>query len=264
MPQVQFRIDDMAATVGISPIYALFGPWIQTTGAGDIYSGGDIQISGLAPSGQFGADGIVATEGAISNLTSSSQWYVYPYAIPQAPIYGIQTYVPQFEQLKDKAQSLAGGRLPSTNGIYLFTGKYTIDSNTLTAAFQAATYNAVVIINGDLAINQAYAINAATGLVFLVTGNVTYSDSVNASAGVIIAGGSISTGGGSKQLTHKGSLIGLAGLSLGRDLGRKGNPNNTTTPAEKIIFQPQYLTNQSLARLLNGGSATDFRWQESQ
>lgn len=263
-PQVQFRIDDMAASAGISPIYALFGPWTQFLGGGDIYSGGGIKISGTTPSGQYSADGVIATAGdTISGLISLKQWYAKPYPIPSAPISGLQTYISNFDQLQANAQSFPGGRLPSSTGIYKFNGKYTIDSNTLNAGFQGAVYNAVLIINGDLAINQNYQLNASTGVIFLVTGKVIYSGSVTQSSGILVAADTIATGGSSTQLVHKGSLISLSGFTLGRDLGRKGNPNNTTTPAEKIIFQPQYLYNTSLAQLLNGGATADFRWQET-
>jgi hypothetical protein len=264
LPQVQFRIDDMAASAGISPIYALFGPWVKFMGGGDIYSGGTISIPGTTPTGQYSADGVVASGGdTISGVVSLKQWYVKPYAIPKTPVFGLQTYITNIELLKTKAQPLTGGRLPSTTGVYLFNGKYTIDSNTLNAGFQNAVYNAVIIVNGDLAINQDYQLNASSGVVFMVTGQIIYSGSISQTAGVLIAAGSISTGGGSSQLTHKGSLVALGGFTLGRDLGRKGNPNNTTTPAETIIFQPQYLSNQGLASLLAGGGTADFQWQEA-
>lgn len=263
-PEVQFRIDDMAGGTGTSPIYALFGPWLQLTGMADIYSGGDISISGATPSGQNTLQGIVASGTyTISNVVNPNNWFVKPYSVPQGPITGIETYLPSFSSVQGKAGSLPSGRLPSTSGIYSFTGKYTIDSNTLSAAFQSAIYNAVIIVNGDLAINNDYQLNSQTALVFLVTGQVVYKADVAKSAGVIIAEGSINTGSDDTQLVHSGSLIGLGGLSLGRDLGKNGNPNNGNTPAEKVVFQPQYFNNQGIAGLLSGGGSTDIKWQES-
>ena len=263
MPEVEFRIDDMAGTAGLSPTYALFGPWLQVVG-GDIYSGGPISISGTIPAGQFGAQGIIATNSnIISNFTSPNQWHVTDYPVPMAPLSGLETLVPNLDQLRDKAADLPGGRLPSTSGIYKFTGKYTIDHNTLTAGFQNATYNAVIIIDGDLAINDNFATASATGLVFFVSGDVIYSNSVGSTSGAIMAAGEINTGSGDKPLVHSGSLVAIEGLALGRDLGRKGNPNNSTRPAEKIEFRPQYLINQGLARLLSGGASDDFSWQET-
>ncbi len=262
-PEVHFRINDVAGSESKSPDYAIFGAWVRLTG-GDVYSAGSISIPGLVPDGQYSADGVVATGSgdSISGLVSPQAWYITRYPAPMAPISGLKTYIPQLDKLQRKAQPLTAGRLPSSSGIYGFDGKFTIDSNTLTAGFQAGVYNAVIIINGDLAINSRFALNPQTAVVFLVTGDVIYQPSVEFSAGIIIAAKTINTGASSTVLTHTGALIGLGGVSLGRDLGRKGNPNNSTTPAEVISFPSQYLANQGLARLLNGGGGTDFHWQE--
>jgi hypothetical protein len=257
-PEVRFRINDVASSLGSSPIYALFGPWFQLSGSGDIYSKSDISITGTTPAGQYNADGIISSNGSIYNTSTSKSWYVAPYLPNVGDTQLITSYLPQYASLVAGASPLPGNRLPSSSGVYYYNGNYTIDSQSLTTNFQNLTFNAVVIINGNMTINSNFSLNGNAGVAFIVTGNIIYSASTSATEGLIVAGGSITTTASTTQLVHKGTWVGLSGVFLKRDLGKRSNPN---TPAEQLLYQSRYLNNAGLARLLSG-STQGLTWQE--
>ncbi|HEX6976868.1 MAG TPA: hypothetical protein VF185_00725 [Patescibacteria group bacterium] len=66
---------------------------------------------------------------------------------------------------------------------------------------------------------------------------LTSNPGTPAAEGLFLADGVISTGLGASQLSIRGSLAGLSGINLQRDLGAL----NTTTPAEFIQYAPDFL-----------------------
>ena len=263
-PKVRFRIQDVASLVGQSPDYALFGPWLKVNNGGDIFAAGGIASLGVLPEGQANTTGVIMSGGSVYNVKSFYDWIVYPYqhAISDGPT--MVDFIPQYDQIKARAESLPGNRLPTEGGIYHFIGNYTIDQNSLSAGFSSSAFGAVIIIEGNLNINRNFSLHANSAVAFLVEGNITFTEDVSQSAGVMVVTGTINTNGSSDDpkktasLTHAGSFIAGQDLRFGRDLGRNKNDN----PAEIINFPAHYYAHLGFASLFGSQEDAKFEWQE--
>ena len=179
------------------------------------------------PTGQFTTNGVIAGGGSLYNVKSFYDWLVKPYnyTLPSGPT--LSDFIPRYDQIRSKAVALPGNKLPSSSGVYVYSGNYTIDQNSLTSGFTGSQYGAIIIIEGNLNINRNYSLHNNTAVAFLVTGNVIFSENTSESQGFLIAAGDINTNGSSEDanktasLTHKGGLIAGQDLIFGRDLGKK-------------------------------------------
>lgn len=264
MPKVQFRINDVASAQSQSPIYSLFGPWLTVRGGGDIYAHGGISGLGPTPDDQYAAYGVVIGNGGVFTVKSYYDWLVQPYQEAIMPIATLEDVLPQYPQIRSRAQSLQNNRLPETTGIYYYPGNYTIDHNSLSSGFTSSSHSSIVIIEGDLYINRDFTLHDQSAVAFLVEGDVIYSEDTEESHGFIIAAGDINTNstnnesGRDGSLTHHGGLIAGQDIVLSRNLGK----NRNDQPAEIIEYPVQYLTNPVFASLFSGADST-IDWQET-
>ena len=102
---------------------------------------------------------------------------------------------------------------------------------------------------------------------FLVTGDINILGQVSDVSAFFVTEQNFDTNvnyhQGQSPLTVYGSIVTAGQRILGRDLGRKGNPNNSDTPGEKIIFQPKYLMDSFLGEYIGATSEYSVDWEES-
>ncbi len=262
-PKVQFRLYDVASSLATSPAYSLFGPWLKVVNGGDIFANGGIDSLGPLPDGEYTTHGVIIGGDSLYNVASYYSWLVAPYthALPTGPT--LSDFLPHYNQIRSRAVALPGNKLPSTSGVYYYTGNYTLDQNSLSSGFTSSEFSAIIIIEGNLSINRDYSLNDGSAVAFLVTGNIIFSENTSQSQGFLIAAGDINTNGSSEDskktasLTHQGGLIAGQNLIFGRDLGKNKNDN----PAEIIDYPVKYLTNPVFAGLF-GQQDARFKWQE--
>lgn len=259
----QLQAKDMAGNVSNSPVLTVAGAWMKSVNQGGVYVQSGINMSAQPVSGQYNNDTIVSIgNNTLVNFFTSTDQVVINYTNNKDGTF--LNLFSDYDKIIKGAVSLPGGKLPTTSGIYYYNGNYTMDQNSITAGFESAIQQSVILVNGNLTIKKSYSLAAESRVVFLVTGNIGVEGSVEYISGFFITEGVFNTNvdwSGKKSLQINGGISATQSILLGRDLGRKGNPNNTTTPAEVINFQPKYFFNNTLGSYL-GGSQVKMNWQE--
>ncbi len=257
--------------VGVTPDA---DPWIQVKN-GDVSVGGVLNIAVPADQVMMVNDVLSNLHGILTAGTITSP--TDPVLISSTGSYYSDNYSPwtsAFDRLTQKLQwqelsSLTD--LASLNsGIYKIVGN--VDLGQPVTALPATTVDLsgtgkviVIIIDGNLNINQNIITDANSSVAFIVSGNVNIDHYVENLDAVVVFGGSLATDandpdadptvdlpdtGADYQLTINGALIGLSNSSsfvLGRSLTRS---DNATIPVTTIIYQPKdlYYLHQYLAR----------------
>ena len=128
---------------------------------------------------------------------------------------------------------------------------------------------AVILVNGDLKIDQRITLVDNGFLAFIVKGTITVDDNIGTEIkkdevyleGVYFAQRNFNTGSssvpGHAKLIAKGIFVAQDGFVLGRDLGSGEKDSNVDTPAEKFIFDPGLLVKMPKAM-----KKSMMSWQE--
>ena len=261
--KVQFRILDMAGNLSNSPVQTIFGPWIQITGQPDLYAAGGIEMGALPPSGVYNTDSLVIVGNATQiNFVSEKPWILTNYSLGAKTT--LADFIDKYDLVREQAQPLPNNKLPDHDGIFYYTGNYTIDQNSISQGFKDNVFSTIIIIEGDATIKKDFTIQPDSIALFLITGSVGIWGNVGTISGYFITQGDFNTNinsQGTTPLQIKGSVASCQRIILARDLGRKGAVSNVNTPAEKFIFQPQYLLSDFLTRYLGGGDI-EIDWKE--
>ncbi|OGK59484.1 hypothetical protein A3I56_04060 [Candidatus Roizmanbacteria bacterium RIFCSPLOWO2_02_FULL_43_10] len=229
--------------------------WFQTVD-GDAGSKGDITQK-FVPATEKVSSWLLAGNGALFN--SPATWLLknYEKKLLSAPPYN---YLAERFLAKAKAANNMGNQcnIPSGNLVGL---NYldAIGNCSGTARLNSAPNGdpSVFFIEGDLNITGDVVLKPGDSTIFIVSRDILVESSVNRIDGIYIAGRTfddVGSGSPTVNVTFEVNGSVLAGnVSLDRVL----NAGNSTTPAEKFIFQPKYLV------LLNSllGSAA-ISWKE--
>lgn len=104
----------------------------------------------------------------------------------------------------------------------------------------------ILIVDGDLTINERVNIANPSNDFFMaiVNGDIIVSPTLSGPPtpqlqGLFLSQGSFNTGAGVNPLLIEGSVAGLGGVNLGRDLGA----NNANTPGEEFLYDPRLFLN---------------------
>lgn len=111
----------------------------------------------------------------------------------------------------------------------------------------------VYFVNGNLTINNDFALAANKTLMVVVKGSITIEDTVNRIDGIYVADGGITASGTSTtQLVINGMLYSRGNISLNRSY--TDAMFNNRTPAVKVNYQPNLIFNMpgTLMRVLSG------------
>ncbi len=252
---VKFRILDLAGNTSDKRI-CLDGPWIQTQNA-DVFSVSNISMN--ADGAQPNATYVVGTGGqTISGFTSANNLYLRNY--PGASNISVIDYASLNAKYGSTAMNLPSGKLPTTTGVYKVNGDLTI-SSTLLPANYATTPNfaTIILVPGTVTINTNITTMASSTLVIVAGGAINIDQAVANLSGVYVSSGQFDTSynaNSNVQLQVKGMVLSEAGFTFARNLG---NATNATTPAEIFTYQPQYLLNTNLQKLLTGSLQYDWR-----
>ncbi len=259
--RMQYRITDMAGNTSTSPAYDITSPWVVLDN-GSMYIDGDVVLP-ISPIGIANINADAAAFGSITSLTSSTNWISQNYSHDSHRLSQMAEFIDEYEKIKANANILTG-ELPSVNGIYRVESSYTLNSTTLKSTYLDANISAIFIIQGDLYIEQSFDIVDGNCSVFLVEGDILVNKQVEEIHGFFMAEGNFdsdTSGDSRKSLVVYGTMIALEGYILPRDLQDTGNENNTNTPAEKFIWQPKYLLNQTIAQYLENVEIK-YQWNE--
>lgn len=251
---IRFKVEDLAGNESEKKV-CLFGAWMQAV-SGNIHSLGNISMN--TTGAEDNNDGIIFSEGSISNFTSVGGYRSTPYQNG-----GFEDL--RFANLGAKyiptSSALPSGRLPTQSGFYYINGNLSVTSTTIPSGFSSAKdFAAIILINGNLTINTNITTDNSSVIMFVLNGNVDVNRSVNNIDAIFISDGTFDTsynGTSNNQLTMRGGIWTGGGIEFSRSLS---NSANNTTPAEKIIFPSSIFLNQSLSNLLVGSNR--FVWRE--
>jgi hypothetical protein len=240
-------------------------PWLKTTG-GDVGSATtEIDMArDDPPIPGYNADYLVIAGGAtslITNFTSARDWLIEEYSDPDGiairpePVGGSmydamhEKYTRQCGPIDVNAGApgpIAAAITPNCNIL-----RHNIDDLTITAAsWQALSYTgdpAVVFVRGDMNIRSNIEIDADTGIIFVVNGDIRIDASVDRIDGIYITDENFNTYevvacGGTGEvgdaLTINGAVYVFGEACFTRSLVP---PNNRENPAEIINYEPKYL-----------------------
>lgn len=271
----------MACTDSIGVTVTPIGPWWQVKDS-DILTNGsvvsDVPMGSIFDlDGTGGYPGVVAYGGSLSlaggvsgNAVSSTNWnantavtpkaYDYAYVLSRVPS---EIKIKPISSLDQVTLTTEDPSYPSHNGYRFFRYENSGGEVATTEDINVGTDKIVVLVDGNALI--ANKINLTNGGFFalFVQGNITIDPIVSgiiggtpSLQGVYMANGTISTGtNGPKsdnQLYLKGSMAGLSGISLQRDL------SSNESPAEYFEYAPD----QMMYLLESGLSTMRINWKE--
>lgn len=232
---------------------SLPNPWFKIKGGGDLGAAAVLNASAV-PADQHltQASSFIASNSVLTSY--GDQGLAHPTGIPdwQDRFYASTNDFNQYDyqnlltivsQNQNSPLLWPEEELPQETGVYLIEGDFELTSR------QVYTSKLVLFINGNLNIRKDIEASdnaPATGLVFIVKGNVNIFHNVRKLDAVFIFEGEFNdkwnSGQGDPQSNFPLAINGAL-ISLGQDLILKRNlgSQNQNTPAETINFQPQYL-----------------------
>lgn len=242
------------------------GPWWQVTDS-DVYSSGNI-ISSIptsctgscsnkfdidGPGGYpgvpvhasgtptWGQNGVISSKLWLANTTYTGKTYNYDWFL-------YQTAVPTDKIISEAASVITGSSVNNAdlNTGYLYGGalyRFKNGDLAIDEDINIGSNKVVLFVNGAVAINKKINLTKGEGFFAIIaSGNINVNQTVTNGAnpaleGYFLTNGVFSTGESTtsnNQLIVRGSVAGLAGVTLARDLGTP----NTTAPAEHFIYAP--------------------------
>jgi len=223
-------------------------PWIRVA-KGNVGSIGPIYAVGSS-------DYLLITNATISNFSSLKSWLVQG----TAPSYGLNvTPNVSSDQYSSFTPPTTPPAMPLDNNLGNLSsvptnGKILVNSAFIVSHTGDITYNGsptVVFVNGNLTINNNLIIDAASGIVFIVNGNVDIAQGVTTADGVYYVTGRFRTNSAKASCTGT-SPAGEGALTIHGAVYVTGQPcfnrnladndySNVAKAAETIIYEPKYL-----------------------
>ncbi len=255
--------------------YTVGAPWIQTGGGGDVYGATNVQSyipAGAVPR-YFALDGAGGTPGVVtygagydfdSTLLGlgeayvSSQGWLVNETYPATDYYAVMYH--RFGSPADADADYTGettltaipSQPPKNGNAYYVSGDLTIGTNPWVVG---SGQSIVILVSGNLTINEPINITPGGFIAFIVNGDVTvdpsvgvpYSSSAPVVEGVYITSPTgtfhtgLSSGVGVERFVGKGTFI-AGNFSFERNLEKANNVNhNGDTSANLFIYNPQLL-----------------------
>lgn len=232
---VKFYAKDLAGNTSTKN-FCINGPWIRVRGEGIVRANGWIDMV-AEPEGD-NTDGLIEVGGnTIDFFTSSRDLYVKNSSTP-----AIYTY-DDYWNLTDATKTELTGDLLSQDGIFYYSGDYTIENKTVPNSYDDTPFSQVVFIDGDLYIEDPVEVDNDAAALFIVSGDVNIQKKVDTIGIGIIGDGTvytaydISEGESTGTLEFNGLLHGDT-IQLQRTLQ---GTNNDDTPSEDFVYEPKYL-----------------------
>ncbi len=223
--------------------------WFQTVGGNVHADGGDVTVSipstcvglcdpYLITEDSGGATGLVSYTGIVDvgdgGLTEDgNDWQA------DTSYRGITTGYNYFARILEEnpdGSTDFDGSEPGADGLYSVSG----DISTSGSWNIAGGRIAVVLVDGNLFIDDDINVEVGSFLAMIVSGNITIDSDVTNIEGVYIADGVINTGLGTSQLVAEGIFTGWGGFNLQRDYQ---DSTNNTSPAELFVYRPDLQAN---------------------
>ncbi|MFC1621811.1 hypothetical protein ACFL13_00265 [Patescibacteria group bacterium] len=231
---VKFYAEDMAGNTSYKE-FCINGPWISLEGEGNVRS--DYTIDMVAEADEDNTDGLVETgQSSINFFTSSRDWYAKNTTSPEA-----QDYSSLFSVTTSKTDFSED--LVSEGGVYEHNGNFTVDNQSTPNDYDNNTFDQIVFIDGDLAIETNITVDETSTALFVVSGNINISKTVDTVEVGLIADGDIYTAydisedEATKTLNLKGIYI-AEKINLQRT---SQGANDNKDPSEAFTFEPKYL-----------------------
>ncbi len=215
-------------------------PYFNLDGTGG-FPGVVVYGSSLTPNFTVsGGGGTVSSKKWLANTTYNGKTYNYNY---------FEGLIPSTVQVNDIATDTISGNYFQVNGTPKnnFVWFRRNGNLTLTGNVNVNNTRKVILLvkGGNLTISSSINVQKiGDGFFMAITnGNINIDPTLTAPAGkpalegLFLADGVIHTGGGTNQLYVRGTLAGLGGISLERDLGN----NNGSQPAEFIEYAPDLI-----------------------
>jgi len=239
--------------------------WFKTVG-GDVHAATDISSS--LPSGEVfsepldGYPGIVSYGGSAagfgSGAVSSRGWLAN--SDYEGKTFGYDYFAKGLTTSSVECDNPADSNWwRAIDGNYLYPascGDLSTPGSTITINNKRKL---VILVEGNLNINEKIRIDSDSFLAFVVQGNIYISgdvtdDGVNpALEGAYLCDGVIYTGSSDKTFVGRGLFVGWQGIILQRELA-----DNRTEPAEEFIYRPDFMASAASSLLKSSISWTEI------
>ncbi len=234
---VRFYSEDMAGNEATKD-FCINGPWIKVRNGGIVRSNQNIDM--LSEASGDNTDGLIEVGGTnISFFSSSKNWKITQSGIPEDHLYDY------YWNAVSNAKTQITTQLAASSGIYYKTGDFTINQQSIPSSYGTTTFNQIVFINGNLTIDKDISVSSNSAALFIVSGNVNISKSVNALSVGIFTNGQISTAYDLNESEGSGTLV-LHGIYAADKFNFQRTlqgTNNSTDPSEDFTYEPKYLIN---------------------
>jgi len=196
----------------------------------------------------FDEEGITAATDDIdygngSAIGSPNNWQVYDTNMARPAGYGYDYYLANLGDAEVESANLLSA-ISELNGGNIPSGT-----------------RAIVLIDGDLTIDQDLSVDSGGLALVVVSGNITINGDVDNVEGVFIANGSITVNDGDNQADLQGTFVAdadgnaVGSILLGRDLGT----GNFSNPGTLFTFRPDFIVQMILHNI---GLEPISEWEE--
>lgn len=252
--RVKFRAIDLAGNESTSE-FCLNGAWLKTTG-GDVHAEAGYNFKVGAPEA-MGEYLVSSGTNSTDNFSSKNGWYLISNSQKEISL----SYDDWYGKLNYPGVSLPDGKLPTVSGVYYVDGDLSIDNNTIPTNYnQKENIGAVIFVKHNLNVEEDLITSPSTNLIFIVKNEIKIKKKIRELSGFFLVDGKIDIGydgKGEEPFTLYGSFVSDKEFRFGKALKGK---KNLTEPAEILTYQPQYLLNKDLIRLLS--TKEEYFWTE--
>lgn len=239
--------------------HGYFPGWFKTEN-GDVHSNKDIIVSlpsllerfatYLVTTNYLSSFAAGSNNDARPELASTKNWYWYtpPYGTVTFPenagFYSYYTHnkPPDKKIVADNiSMSLLNANIQSNKVVRL-----QIDSTINTVSVNeninlSGNQLLIIYINGDLNVNSNINLQDNSGLIFIVNGNLNVAPTINQADGFYLVDKTVNStdgsGAGGSLIIHGGIFV----SANGKIFGTSRQIHDSTTPSEKIVYEPKYL-----------------------
>jgi len=230
---VRFYAEDLAGNSSTKDL-CINGPWIKLRGGGLV--GSRLGIDMLSESSDNNTDSVIeAGNFEVHFFTSTKGWVVKNNT-------GIKdyTYLELLESTRTPIEIF--NTLPTTDGVYIKNGDFTISATSLPNGYGTSTFKQVVFINGNLRFDKEITLAPSSAVLFIVSGDVEIRKTVSEINCAIHTDGTFYTAYDTDEGDQTGTLK-LRGVFVANKFifqRTLQGTDNVEDPSEDFTYEPRY------------------------
>lgn len=230
---VRFYAEDLAGNASQKDL-CINGPWIKLRGGG--LAGSATNIDMLSEAAEDNTDSVIEIGGTgVNFFTSTQDWLVTNNLASNQYLYNdLLAMVP--------TPSSRTGALPTTTGIYRYSGNLTLSSTTVPSNYNTAVFRQIIFVDGNLRLDRNLIISNSSAVLFLVSGDVEIKKTVGEVDAAIFSDGNFKTAYDTEEGDQTSTLLLKGVFKANRFIFQRTlqGADNEEDPSEDFTFEPRF------------------------